>query len=126
MKNLLFVSLMTLASASAFAGGMGVYECKLDDGSKTASFVYSFDDQGGQFITWMPSSGLKTVRANAQGHLINSGEVQFTLFGFQDQSDFLFLAPGASSLPQTLNVETYHDNDDEAEDVQKFTCTKNL
>ena len=127
MKNFRTVKKMTLAlslglfAINAFAD-VGVYNCKLVNSKKTSTLVYY---PGSQSITWMPERGLKTTQANATGRSVNSGEVQFELFGFQDQADFLILPAGSSTLPVKMSIYTYHDNDGQGEDQQNFICFKN-
>ncbi|MGZ3775237.1 MAG: hypothetical protein ACXVCY_03755 [Pseudobdellovibrionaceae bacterium] len=120
MKKVFLGTIMILSTTNAMAS-MAAYSCKLVGSNKEAVLYYSTDHQS---ITWMPARGLKTTQANAQGQVLNNGDIQFMLFGFQDQADMLILPAVAQSLPKFLNIQTYHDNDDIGEDIQKFNCIK--
>lgn len=121
MKKNIFTATLAIIAINSSAN-IGIYNCKLINSNKTATLVYYPESQS---ATWMPGRGLKTTQANTSGRVVNSGEILFQLFGFQDQADFLILPNGASSLPSQMGIYTYHDNDDQGEDQQNFLCAKN-
>lgn len=115
------LALSMLISSTSFSATLGVYQCQELGSQQNATLVYSALDQS---LVWMPDTQLKTTKANAKGKVLGSGKIQFLLFGFQDQGDFLILPTEAQSIPQKMDISTYHDNDDLAEDIQNFTCTQ--
>lgn len=112
---------IALASSTSLAAPLGVYRCTVVNGTQGATLVYAPHSQS---IVWMPEEQLNTTKANSKGKILNSGEIQFVLFGFQDQADILTLPVEASALPEKMNIQTYHDNDDLAESTQDFLCTR--
>jgi hypothetical protein len=128
MKMKFFLTALSALVLSANAhAAVKVYDCQLKKGSGKASLVvYSDDGATVKRITWMPDEGLETTKANSDQPASGAnGTIEFTLFGFQDQADVLALPGDAASLPKTMNVFTYTDDDDHAIDRQDFSCHSN-
>jgi hypothetical protein len=123
-KVTLFLGTLAAAMSLNAHAALNVYDCTLVGGSATASLVVYGDGVTVKRADWMPEDGLKTVRANATNpQVLRSGDISFSLFGFQDQADMLILPAAAARLENSIKVYTYHDDDDLAVDRQDFVCT---
>ena len=120
MKSFALTVLFALSATQAFAA-VGVYTCWNTAHTHQASLVVYPAKPN---VDWMPENGLKTTKANAEGFQIESGEYQFPLFGFQDQIDNLVLPKEAITLPKSMKVYTYLDDDDVMMDREDFNCQR--
>ncbi len=121
MKNLVIISFLSLTAAVNVYADFGSYSCKEIKSNKTAYLSFVMENNVKR-ITWMPSKGLKTTKANSSNSSLTlTKDLEFVLFGFQDQADIL-VVPLNTGTTSKIVVKTYLDNDDVSENEQSFNC----